>query len=811
MDDEPDLLEIGKLFLECEGAITVDTLASAKQALEQLNTERYDAIISDYQMPEMDGITFLKQLKGSGNTTPFIIFTGRGREEVVIEALNEGADFYLQKGGEPDSMFAELTHKIKTAVGRKRADDALKQDECRLQSLVSFYQMTSAPLKEFMTFAVEKAVEITASSMGYLAFVNDDETLLTMYAWSALSMKECSIDKKPLEYPVESTGLWGEAVRQRRPVITNDYAAKNPLKKGHPQGHVSILRHMNIPVFDGPHIVMVAGVGNKPSDYDERDVQELSLLMSGLWNVIKQRRAEEELLRKNEELKASYENITAAEEELRANLDELTRQELTLRESETRYRQFFRTTLDSVFITSPEGRWIDFNDALVEMFGYENREEMSGVPVLSRYVHPEERSAFLELIARDGYIKEHPTRFRKKDGTVFDSLITVVPQRNLDGSLKEFIGTVRVLTGKRRADTPHTDRELFNKSRAENLMDYIVVSGQDTTILYINPAAVRALGYDAETMAGTPLLSYVAEESREFMTANMTAFHELGEVPLYECELIAQGGLHRSVMVKSKPIQYDNNPATLLFLIDITQRKALEDQLNRRAAELFQISTAFQQANKKLTLLSTITRHDINNQLTVLIGYLGLLETELPDPTLTVYCQKAVTAADRILAMIRFTREYENIGITSPAWQDCRTLVDTAAKEAPLGHVMVKNAIPEGKEVFADPLIVKVFYNLMDNAVRYGGKITTIRFLVQEYGDVRVIICEDDGEGVPVKNKERIFERGFGENTGLGLALSREILDITGITLRETGEPGKGARFEMKVPKGMWHMSGMDG
>ncbi|MEI7650357.1 MAG: response regulator, partial [Methanomicrobiales archaeon] len=99
VDDELDLLKICKIYLERDGTFTVDTLTSASEALTCLKTEWYDTIISDYQMPEMDGITFLKLLKASGNKTPFIIFTGRGREEVAIEALNSGADFYLQKGG----------------------------------------------------------------------------------------------------------------------------------------------------------------------------------------------------------------------------------------------------------------------------------------------------------------------------------------------------------------------------------------------------------------------------------------------------------------------------------------------------------------------------------------------------------------------------------------------------------------------------------------------------------------------------------------------------------------------------------------
>ena len=111
---------------------------------------------------------------------------------------------------------------------------------------------------------------------------------------------------------------------------------------------------------------------------------------------------------------------------------------------------------------------------------------------------------------------------------------------------------------------------------------------------------------------------------------------------------------------------------------------------------------------------------------------------------------------------------------------------------------------PAGSEIFADPLIVKVFYNLVDNAVMYGGKITTIRFSALEREGVHIIVCEDDSEGVPAGEKKKIFERGFGKNTGLGLFLSREILSITGTTITETGGPGIGARFEIAVPKGLY-------
>ncbi len=110
VDDEPDLLTIGKLFLEESGDFTITTAPNAAEALMLLEQEKFDAIVSDYQMPEMDGIQFLVEVRTRFGPTPFILFTGRGREEVVIQAINSGADFYLQKGGDPGAQFAELSH-----------------------------------------------------------------------------------------------------------------------------------------------------------------------------------------------------------------------------------------------------------------------------------------------------------------------------------------------------------------------------------------------------------------------------------------------------------------------------------------------------------------------------------------------------------------------------------------------------------------------------------------------------------------------------------------------------------------------------
>ena len=138
VDDEPALLEITRLYLEKSGSITVETCRSALEALGILKNRQFDVIVSDYEMPLMDGIMFLKILRAEGNDTPFLIFTGKGREHVVIDALNNGADYYLQKGGDPKAQFTELSHMIEQAFQRRNVEQNLKASEKLLVEIINF-------------------------------------------------------------------------------------------------------------------------------------------------------------------------------------------------------------------------------------------------------------------------------------------------------------------------------------------------------------------------------------------------------------------------------------------------------------------------------------------------------------------------------------------------------------------------------------------------------------------------------------------------------------------------------------------------
>ena len=201
---------------------------------------------------------------------------------------------------DPEQLKAQIRDLEQELGVLRRKEEQHRLNEHRLEALNLLQRMTGASLSEITDFALESSVALTGSSIGYVAFLNDTEDVLTMHAWSRSAMAECAMQTKPIRYPVEDTGLWGEAVRQRKPVITNNYNARNALKKGVPDGHVRLSRHMNIPIFDGRRIVMVAGVGNKSEAYDDSDIRQLTLLMQGTWHIIQRKNAREELREQKE-------------------------------------------------------------------------------------------------------------------------------------------------------------------------------------------------------------------------------------------------------------------------------------------------------------------------------------------------------------------------------------------------------------------------------------------------------------------------------------------------------------------------------
>ncbi len=1419
VDDEPALLDITQIFLEKDGKMSVTLSESAGSALRMLDTERFDIIVSDYEMPQMNGIDFLKAVKARGVDIPFIIFTGRGREHVAIEALNIGASFYLQKGGDPKSQFAELRNMIVQAVQRKKAEEEVRLNQHRLQAMIDLHQMSAAHKRDICTYALETAISLTGSTMGYIAFLNEEETVLSMYAWSKTALSECRVAEKQVIYPVEKTGLWGEPVRQRRPVITNDYAAPNPAKKGHPEGHVKMIRHLGVPVMDGKRIVMVAGFGNKRSEYNEDDIRQVTHLMGGLWQILKRKRIEAELvesekkfrsyfdlplvgiaitspdmqwinanqklchmlgysldelkalkwsdltppeelakelelytrvvsgeseshtvkkryIRKDgrlidvevsslpvrkengeldyfvalihdisplmqakEELEASNNQMAATLEELRATQDSmndycrrLEQEEAALRRSEEKFRTMVETAPSMLIITDLSGRITYASPNVRDFTGY-LPEEFEGQAL--SLVHPEDRervkddisTAFRELRG----VRNLEFRSQKKGGEVWYASSSLEPLRDPQGAIQGFLIQTIDITSRKKAEEALLKSEEKYRELVESINDIVFSLDSDGVVTYASPAVVRILGYLPEEVTGHRFTEYLhpsdiqevmeglallqkernskpfsvewlvktkvgderwvrislrtlwdgerysgctgtitdineqrraGEELREreallqgifraapvgigivqdrvlswvnAQVARMTGyspeelagrsarilyesdeeFVRVGEekyppmwktgVGSVQSRWVRKDGTVFDVLISSSPLNPVDRHSPIVFTVsditdqkraeaaaramerkyrelvddipdilytadleghitfmnqaglgafevteeemigqtfeqnlhpediragiaifqgilqtgepvmnfecrfvarrgegrvfpvinnvsvmrdehgrivgtrgialDITEKKKAEDELREREERLQMIAkqvpgslwttdtdlvftssygaglgdmgllpnqvvgmkveafhgnspgaleavsahrralngesvsytayyrdrvykahleplkgndghiigtlgiafdiTDLQKAeealtesehllrtfinaipepaclidaegriilanaafcsrysvpdtavagmnaytlvngemggtmqarvgdvfstgkeirfeiaqkdrvslanvypvrdsigkvtraavfsvditdqkkaqevlsllNKKLSLLSRITRHDALNRIAVLASYLELMEEQTDDPLLITYIRKEKRGIEALQALLAFTESYQNVGMKSPSWQDVSAAVRRGAELQDLVHVTIY-LDTEGLEIYADPMLEKVFFSLIENAVRYGGSLTRITFSSQEDEGGLLLVCEDDGTGIPAEQKEAVFSLGVGQNTGYGLFLVREVLAITGFSIRETGEPGKGARFEIRVPHGAFRRS----
>jgi PAS domain S-box-containing protein len=259
----------------------------------------------------------------------------------------------------------------------------------------------------------------------------------------------------------------------------------------------------------------------------------------------------------------------------------------------------------------------------------------------------------------------------------------------------------------------------------------------------------------------------------------------------------ADGGPQKIIKSVAERIQ-DENGRTIKVsgaLQDVTEQKAVENALVA--------------INKKLNLLSSITRHDILNQLTAIEGYLELIVelNEISAGTKSLeYLNNVISYVDIVEKQILFTGDYSNLGASSPRWQNVGIIIREISKINSFEKLKTVNDV-ENLEIFADPLFEKVIYNLFDNAVKYGEKITTISFSYEVKPDHTILICQDDGVGVHPDVKEKIFKRQYYQNTGFGLFLSGEILSITDISIKETGIYGEGARFEIFIPDSNFRIS----
>jgi PAS domain S-box-containing protein len=361
---------------------------------------------------------------------------------------------------------------------------------------------------------------------------------------------------------------------------------------------------------------------------------------------------------------------------------------------------------------------------------------------------------------------------------------TAAPVRNAEGAIIGAVETLEDVTERIAATEALRKSEEKYRRILENMQDAYIRADESGIIQMVNPSAARMYGYGSpEEMIGIPSASlYATEEQREELLRKL---EEPGGLTDFAGNALRKDG---TTFLVSLNVQFVRDgegkvQGTEGIVRDITERRTLEH--------------AIREANRKLSLLNSITRHDIVNQLSMLQGFTQLAAKKESDPVISGYLAKVDESSGKIRRQIEFMKSYQELGAHLPGWLRLRETIAKAGTEG-----VACSDTCNDIEVFSDPMLEKVFFNLFENAQRHGEHVTEIHIRCERTPDGIVIIVEDDGIGIPPEEKETIFEKGIGKNTGLGLFLAKEILSITGITIRESGTPGKGAKFEIAVPNG---------
>jgi len=591
VDDDPILLELGKVFLERSGNLSVDTISSGHQAIDMVDQKQYDAIISDYEMPQMDGIALLQKIRECHGEIPFVLFTGRGREEVVIKALNCGADSYLQKGGNATAQFVELENTIKKHVERRKAEIALEISEQKYRLLVDNAQEGICVLQhEIVVFHNPKFVDLFQKAG---AFTHE---MLTQSIFDSFHPDDQEMMRERFHRRIN----YGE------------------IFEGYP---FRVIDSFGAVHWFEVHAVMTEWNGNPATLNFIRDITEQHNLKS------------------------------------------------VISENETRYQELINSLPKTILEINEDLNLTFINRAGLDIFGYE-----------------------IEDLHK-----------------------------------------------------PLSAMDLVIQSDKDKILSHKIAVTQGKSV---QKQEYTALTKDGRTF---PMKTYLSSVFRKNKFAGFRA-----------------------------------------VCIDITEEKIAKYALAK--------------ANVRLNLMTSVTRHDILNKITVLQSLLDLSHEESDESTRLEYLKKQQEITEVIQEYIEFTKYYQEVGMQTPKWHELEKIIPNATYENELGIIFIEISVKDYL-IYADPLIIKIFLNIFENSVNHGCHVTRICICCQETREGLTIVYSDDGIGVPSEIKEKIFGEGFGKHTGFGLFLTREILSITGISIRENGIEGCGARFEILVPKGGYRIN----
>lgn len=726
VDDEPSILELTQLFLERTGDMKITPCCSAEEALELIGIEKFDAVISDYEMSGMNGIDLLFELRSAGVTVPFVIFTGRGREAMVIEALNKGADFYIQKGGEVRSQFAELGNAIRRAVEKRRFEQDIRESERRISDI--FRHLPDA------TFAVD-------CSGGVIAWNRAMEGMTNVAAGDIVGTGGHA-------YALPFYGV-------SRPLLV-DYLL-HPGEKI-PSSYLFVQRERDLIIAET----------EEASLNGERVV---------LWV-------------KATSLYDKDGNVSGAIESIR-DITAQKRVDKTLRAAGEYRRTLIEAHIDPLVTIGPDRRISDVNAATEALTG-RTRDALIGTEFCSLFTEPGcAQSAYLKVVA-DGTIREHALAVRQIDGGVQPVLLYGTVYRGEDGETRGVFAELHEpVPGpedsgiRRNMGPPVADlasRITAASTTAASAGEFLVSAldvvqslpeiGEGCIALYDGDGRLNIVGRNGPGPFGEILSSFREPAGSPVGLFTGGRRDETGN-PVHLFPITGPGGISGILCLSVRTPVPPASEVYAALLVSAELIGALYTQMLRVGAE--------EEAKRAAALHLDIIAHDLTNAIFAALGYADILDEMLEG--------EAKKTADNVIRAVR--KSYEVIRNLDTLRKIRKTPGGAVLlRKVPLDTI-IKNEISNfpgiridyagcRSVVLADDLVGEVFWNLLDNSVKHGGKEVSIRIGVKEEENRVEVSVEDNGPGVPGEMRSLLSS----EVHGRGLCIVRDLVAAYGGEIR---------------------------
>jgi PAS domain S-box-containing protein len=468
-------------------------------------------------------------------------------------------------------------------------------------------------------------------------------------------------------------------------------------------------------------------------------------------------------------------------------------------ESEEKYRKLFEGSMDAIFVADIEtGKIVDCNSAASKLVGRQKselvgqhqsiftpKEQMDGefARVFKQHIRDPTKILETQITRKTGEIR---------DVAVRDTIIELKGKRLMQGTLSD-------ITEHKKAEKSLKESEEKFRNLSEESPNMIFIYNR-SRVIYANKKCEEILHYSREEFYSSDFnfFSIIAPESVEALKSSYTTHMNCEEVPPYEYVLVTRNGERIDAILASKLIDYEGEKAILGIVTDITERKKAEEKLNRMMDQLVLV-------NEKLNVVGGLTRHDVRNKLSTVTGYAYLLKKKHSDQAdILDGVSKIEQTVKTTGEILDFAKMYEQLGIEELTYVNVKKTLEEAMALFPGSCSLEVVNDCHGLNLLTDSLLRQLFYNLIDNSLKHGEKVTKIRVYFKEVDqDKLIVVFEDDGVGISIDNKPELFKKGFSTSgtSGFGLFLIKKMVEVYGWVIEENGALGKGAKFIITIPR----------